>query len=312
MGSVDCVLLNPAIDHVMEVNDFHAGGTFMSMASRIFPAGKAISVAVGLNALGNEPRVLAVVGKEEKWLYDEWLSGVGIDRLLFPVDGATRRHVTVVDPASGKTTHLREPGFRVDANVAGAVIDAVDASLVVLSGSFPPGLDGGAARQMVASLGSRGIKTVVDTSGEPLNAIAVDGRATAIRVNEQELEAITSGSEAGVEAIAKRAAELLHGDTSLVAVTRGQEGAILAMKDMVLEAWVDQVPAGKHRGGTVGAGDAFMAGLVDGLVKGRGLEGLARGAVAAATASLLAPGPGALAVSDRDAILPRVALRRLT
>ncbi|MBN2150094.1 MAG: hypothetical protein JW839_01485, partial [Candidatus Lokiarchaeota archaeon] len=74
---VTCILLNPTIDHVHEVEHFKAGGTYKASATRVFPAGKAVSVALGLRALGEAPSVVSLVGRGELGIYEAALGVAG-------------------------------------------------------------------------------------------------------------------------------------------------------------------------------------------------------------------------------------------
>src|SRR5512137_1927033 len=94
--NITCILLNPTIDEIHEIEHFKVGGTFKTKASHVFPVGKTISVALGLRTLGDKPFVIALVGKDDIPRYREFLEGKDIGCHLVPVDGQTRHNMTIV------------------------------------------------------------------------------------------------------------------------------------------------------------------------------------------------------------------------
>jgi fructokinase len=106
-------------------------------------------------------------------------------------------------------------------------------------------------------------------------AVKLAKRADVLKLNECELGQIASwlnsgtlrddGNPADVEGIARRSALLAAAtETSRICVTRGARGAVFWDDGVVTAASTPHVTVQD----TVGAGDAFMAGLMMGLVRG--------------------------------------------
>lgn len=325
MTAITCVLFNPAIDHVLEVPGFRAGGTFQASHTTVVPAGKAISVALGLRLLGHAPRVVALVGARELGTYERFLDDHDLHHELLPVGGETRRHVTIIDPASQATTHVRQAGFHVHGGIVDEILAATcpgPGSIVAWSGSLPPGIPAGATARFINACREAGATTFVDTSGDALRAISTGGTPWCIKINEHELasldgEMARSGigegergnqqDPLGAGAVADRARHLLQGGTSMVAVTLGKAGAVLATARGTLYGRIDP-GACPPPSSTVGAGDAFLAAMIDGLVARRDDVEVLRHAIAVATASTLTRVAGTFDPDVARSLLPRVAI----
>ncbi len=330
---VTCILLNPTIDHVHEVEHFKAGGTYKASTTRVFPVGKAISVALGLRALGDEPTVIALVGKEERGIYKASLDAADISASLIPVDGRTRRNVTIVDTAEHTVTHVREDGF-----IAGEDrLEAVEATIdrlprvnerwIVLSGSIPPGLPADAVARLVMRCMKLGFKVFLDSSGPPLKESVARCKPRVLKINEAELGYLTgrrdddtervrsdSATELGMDdrtgRIASDARALLGGELATVAVTMGAAGAILACEEGTWQGALDGT-ANLEVVDTVGAGDAFFAGMIHAMAGGLDPPGILVEAISCATAKLLVHGAGAFSTADQLRFRPMVHVRRI-
>ncbi|PZR53747.1 carbohydrate kinase [Xylanimonas oleitrophica] len=109
---------------------------------------------------------------------------------------------------------------------------------------------------------------------------AVVPRADLVKASDEDLAWLYPGRTAG-----SAARHLVAAGAGLVVVTRGQDGALAATRERTFE-----VPAVATRvADTVGAGDSFMAALLDGLRRASLLGPAAREALRTAGGSALAP-----------------------
>nr|MDO8087224.1 PfkB family carbohydrate kinase [Candidatus Sigynarchaeum springense] len=333
---VTCILLNPTIDHVHEIEHFKVGGTYKASETRVFPVGKAISVALGLRALGDEPSVISLVGKEEMGIYRATLDSADISASLIPVEGRTRRNVTIVDPAEHTVTHVREGGFTAGAQHLDAIESAIDGlprvdqRWIVLSGSIPPGLPDDAVARLLARCKRLGFKAFLDSSGLPLKEAVARCKPWVLKINEAELGYLAGTRDDDVERgtgtaeprpseadddarngrVGRDARAQLGGGLEVAAITMGAAGAILAREDGtwhgVLESTVDLDVVD-----SVGAGDAFLAGMIHAMAGGLDAPGILVEAISCATAKLLVHGAGTFALADQQRFRPGVRVRRL-
>ncbi len=330
---VTCILLNPTIDHVHEVEHFRAGGTYKASTTRVFPVGKAISVALGLHSLGEEPTVIALVGKEELGIYRASLEEADVSASFIPVEGRTRRNVTIVDTAEHTITHVREGGF----TAGEGQLEAIDAAIdrlprvnerwIVLSGSIPPGMSSNAVARLVTRCSKLGFKVFLDSSGPPLKEAVARCKPWVLKINEAELdylagrrdddaERVPAGPAAGpgtgdrTSHVAGDAGSLLGGGLATVAITMGAAGAILACKEGTWHGVLSSTD-GLDVVDTVGAGDAFFAGMIHAMAGGLDPPGVLVEAISCATAKLRVHGAGAFSSADQQRFRPLVHVRRI-
>jgi sugar/nucleoside kinase (ribokinase family) len=241
---------------------------------RFAGGGQGANVAAWLAALGTDVVLLARVGDDVagREAVAE-LSARGID-VRAEVDGelATGSCVVVVEPG-GERTMLPDPG-------------ANDAPVAVPDGLLGPGdhlhlagyslLRRGSAPGALAALGaarSAGATTSLDPSSAALlgRASFAGVHVDLVRCNEAELRALTGGEDP--EALLALAGE--------VVVTHGEGGA--TWTDGAEAHAVPSEPAAVVD--TVGAGDAFVAGLLSARARGAGpREALSAGCHTAARA----------------------------
>src|SRR5439155_12681203 len=91
------------------------------------------------------------------------------------IGGESRTNLAVIDPTSGEQTEINERGpevteEEVDRFVEKLLYLAQGASMCVLAGSIPPGVDPGVYARLIAELRRLGVLAVLDTDGDPLRA----------------------------------------------------------------------------------------------------------------------------------------------
>lgn len=327
---VTCLLLNPTIDHVHEVEHFKPGGTFKASTTRVFPVGKAISVALGLRSLGEESSVIALVGKEELGIYRASLDEADISATLIPVAGRTRRNVTIVDTAEHVVTHVREEGFIATEEHVAAIelaidrLPRVDDRWIVIAGSTPPGLPDTTIARIVSRCSALGIKTLVDVSGPALKAVVAKSKPWVVKINDAELDELAGrraddtergpGRATDEARVSRDARGLLDRGIAIAGITMGAAGAVMATRD---GTWYGSIPAstGMNAGiqvvNTVGAGDAFFAGMIHAMAEGLEPASILVEAIACATAKVLVHGAGAFPVDEAKRLRRLVQARRL-
>lgn len=304
---IHALTLNPSVDRLLVVPGFARGGHFRAQRVVLIPAGKGINVARCLKALGEEPTAWALVGKRELALYRDDLYRAGIRARLYPVRGNTRQNVTIIDPRKGET-HIREPGFQVaerelelllkDLRLASAQGDAVS-----LSGSFPGGLRGKHLLAMLRSLPGRVFFLDVNHVDLRLDRVPPDACIT-LKINAAEFQEL---ADAKPTAASVKAFMAQFPSLERVVVTNGRKEALWRDSAAALSARPPKVKVKN----AVGAGDAFLAGLLAALAAGHDAEQCLRLAAAAGSASLLEPFVGELNPQSLRDLERKVKIKRL-
>ncbi|MBI4963486.1 MAG: carbohydrate kinase family protein [Desulfomonile tiedjei] len=233
--------------------------------------GTAGNIAYNLALLGESPLILATAGKDfdtyENWLRDHKLPLEGIRRLT---DEFTAGAYITTDKADNQITGFN-PGamkFPCEYSIDGA---SADDTLAIVA---PGNLDDMVTYSRYFK--DRSIPYIFDP-GQSIPALATDriiemltGSMLFIS-NDYELEMVSRGSS-------MQRADLLK-LTGAVITTLAERGAVLSTKDGDVE--IPAVKADRVMDPT-GAGDAFRAGLIKGLVMGKSLPDAAKmGAVCA-------------------------------
>ena len=302
------VALNAAVDKTVSVERLVPGAIHRPVVRSVVAGGKAANVVRAAGHLGLDGAMVAVLGGHAGAWYREALAGRSIDLHEVSVEGETRTCLSVLDEESGGLTEFYEAGVRLDEADWHAVEAALRAAIggdgagtvVALAGSLPPGAPVDGYARLVRLASAAGARAVVDSDGSSL-AAALDERPWLVKVNAAEAETVT-GTSARTEKRADAAvAELRNLGAAIAIVTRGVHGASLSTAD---GGWaLDSLPAA-HRGPwSVGSGDAFLAGFLAGLARGRPAPDALALAGAAGAANAMIPGQGELDPADVERTL---------
>ncbi|HEX4216092.1 MAG TPA: 1-phosphofructokinase family hexose kinase [Candidatus Dormibacteraeota bacterium] len=296
------VTLNAALDvtYRLEAVARHEMNRVEAVASRA--GGKGINVARVLRLLGEDAAVTGLCGGPTGEVIRRDLEAAALTDHLHPIAAESRRTLALVE-RSGATL-LNEPGPEVTPGEWEAFLERYRgllglSSAVVLSGSLPRGLPGDAYAVLAAIAGDGGRPVVLDADGEALRA-GLRGRPRMVKPNADELARLfgeTSSTDpvAGLRGLCAAGAEtavVSLGERGLVALAR--EGAWTARPPRVM------------RGNATGAGDAAVAALTLGLVRGLPWPERLAQAVAVSAAAVLAPVAGEADMRVYRELLPLV------
>jgi fructose-1-phosphate kinase PfkB-like protein len=153
-----------------------------------------------------------------------------------------------------------------------------------------------------------GKKVVLDTSGEGFRQ-AVPAGPWLIKPNADELNEYAGKPLDSPTAILEQArAVLSRYNIHTVVISMGKEGAIFVEGDETVWA----VPPAVEVKSTVGAGDAMVAGIIAGKIRGLGLAECARLATAFSVAAISHIGSGLPSIDAVQSARERITLRQLS
>jgi len=296
------VTLNAALDVSYDVDAVTPGASHRVRGVRARAGGKGINVARVLRGFGHEVLVTGLVGGTTGDLIRANLAAAGLPESLTTIRAESRRTVSVISRATGEATLFNEPGPTVDATEWEQLLDRVgslarSATVVVMSGSLPPGVPPDAYAVLVRAARAGGALSIVDADGSALTD-SLSAQPDAVKPNAAELAAAT-----GIPAPDAAAASLLATGARTVIATFGAEGIVARTPGGSWRAWLDtRIDAVNP----TGAGDACTAAVAAGLAGGSPWPEILTIAVAWSAAAVLTPVAGDVDAADVAHLLPQV------
>ena len=306
------VTLNPAIDQSVAIAGFTAGEVNRVDWEQSDPGGKGVNVASFLADLGLRVAVTGFLGRENAVAFDRLFVQKGMTDAFVRIPGNTRVNVKIIDDVQHRITDINFPGQSASADDVAALRDKLAALLpdhdwFVLSGSVPAGIPVALYGELLKMLKSAGKRVVLDTSGEPLRD-AIREAPFAIKPNIAELEELLGESLPTEAAVVDAARRLVREGIECVVVSMGKQGALFVDVHECLFA----IPPAVAVKSTVGAGDAMVAGLVAGRIRGWSLTDCARLATATAAGALTQLGPWLPTAQTIESLMQQVTVRAVT
>ena len=259
------VTLNAALDKTLEVPNFTPGRRHRTVDQTTMPGGKGVNIARAVKRLGQPVIATGLAGGATGNRIVEELNDAGILNAFVRIREESRTNTAVLDPTTGMHTEVNERGPSVSSHEFELFCEkllylAKGASICVLAGSLPRGIEPDVYATLIGELKRLGVVTMVDTEGESM-LLAVRAEPDVISPNELEAEELVGHEFNDVADRAQAVAEMTR---------LGPAEAIMTVDDgcyaQVLE---DGVPT-LHRvrveeqeaRSSIGSGDAFLAGYV--------------------------------------------------
>lgn len=259
------VTLNPALDYVMRVGSLRYDDINRSESEDIYYGGKGINVSVILSRLGVENEALGFVGGFTGDKLVEMLASDGIKSDFNRLSGGhTRINVKI---KADTELDVNAQGPTVSEEEITALLKKLgeigSGDILVLAGSIPKNLPSDIYERMLAKLQNKGVKFVVDATGDLLKK-CLPYKPFLIKPNHHELGdlfGVETKTDEQIVAYAKKLQEL---GAQNVLVSRGKDGATLIDENGGVTT-VENVE-GKPVS-SVGCGDSMVAGFIAGFIE---------------------------------------------
>jgi 6-phosphofructokinase 2 len=275
-----------------EAEDVRPTDKIRTHGDRVDPGGGGINVSRVLQRLGTATHAIFLAGGQTGRALDGLLGQAELERTWVRTEGETRVSLTVFERSSGQEFRFVPEGpvvtpAELEACERAVEERAVAADYLIASGSLPRGAPDDFYVRMCSATRERGARFVLDSSGAELAAVLERGGAYLVKPSRAELEEVAGRPLSSLADLAIAARALRdNGGAELVAVTMGRDGALLA--DGNGERFLPAVPVDGVS--AVGAGDSFLAAMVQGLTDGQPADQAFRLAVAAGAAAVICPG----------------------
>lgn len=259
------VTFNPALDYVMNVASLASDDVNRALSEKLYYGGKGINVSAILSRLGIPTVALGFIGGFTGEKLRAMMEEDGIKSDFVTLDsGDTRINVKI---KYGKELDINANGPQISADKVSELFKKLEGiksgDYLVLAGSVPKSLPDDIYSKMLQTLAGRGVRVVVDTTGNLLlNALKY--KPFLIKPNHHELGEIFGKKLTSSEEIIRYAKELQRMGAVNVLVSRGADGAILVDESGAVH------PADAVSGrllSSIGCGDSMVAGFVAGMIE---------------------------------------------
>jgi tagatose 6-phosphate kinase len=281
---------NLSLDRTMLVDSLRLGWVHRATETDVRGGGKGVNIARALKNTDTPARIAGIAGGHTGSAVIGLLSDEGFDVTITECAGETRSCLTVL--AGEQTTVFNEAGPHIDVETWDRFETAVaewlaPESVFVCSGSWPQGSPPNAAARLITIAMAMKCVTICDTSGEQLS-LGLAAHPDVVKPNLSEAREVLYGisdesvvSSGGLDSAGAAAKALLDRGPKAVVVSAGAAGVALAGDNGVELIHSPEVSVVNP----IGAGDALVAGIADGLAAGRGLAEAVRWGTAMAAAS---------------------------
>ena len=291
--------MNPALDITTSTDVVRPTDKLRCAAARYDPGGGGINVAHVAAVLGASSMAVFPAGGPAGELVNNLLVAEGLAVHRIPIGGSTRESFTVNETSTSGQYRFVLPGPQLTpAEQAECLLQlrtaAAAASIVVASGSLPPGVPEDFYQQVADVCAEQDAKFLLDTSGGGLKHTS---GVFLLKPSLRELrECLGRELSSEGEQLAGARELIDRGVAENILVSMGAKGALLETADGGLRYPPVEVPPGSG----VGAGDAMVAGVAVGLIRGWSLTESVRLGVAAGAAMLLTPGTAPCTRADTE------------
>lgn len=264
------VTFNPSLDYVVGLDTFREGEVNRSEWEQLYPGGKGINVSMVLKNLEIRNIALGFVGGFTGKEIQRRIKDFGCYTDFVKIkSGNSRINVKI---KADKESEINGQGPDISKKELGELFKKLElieeGDILVLAGSIPTALPEDTYESIMKRLEHRGVKIVVDATGELLLRV-VKYQPFLIKPNNHEL-----GEMFGVvlnerEEIIFYAKRLQEMGARNVLVSMAGEGAILVDENSKVHEM--KPPEGIVKN-SVGAGDSMVAGFIAGYLKSQDLQ----------------------------------------
>ncbi|HCM9141712.1 TPA: 6-phosphofructokinase II [Enterobacter hormaechei subsp. steigerwaltii] len=305
MASIYTLTLSPSLDSATMTPQIYPEGKLRCSAPVFEPGGGGINVARAITHLGGKATAIFPAGGATG---EHLVALLADEQVAVDAKDWTRQNLHVHVESSGEQYRFVMPGAKLTDDefrqLEEKVLTIESGSLLVISGSLPPGVKTEKLTALVQAALQRGIRCIVDSSGEALKAALEPGQLELVKPNQKELSALVNRELSQPDDVRTAAEELVRtGKAHRVVVSLGPQGALAVDKT----GFVQVVPPPMKSQSTVGAGDSMVGAMVLKLAQGASLLEMARYGVAAGSAATINQGTRLCSLADTQKIVDYLA-----
>lgn len=278
------ITFNPALDYIIELQNFKTGEINRSEKEYILPGGKGINVSIVLKELGIDSIALGFIAGFVGDEIERSVKNYGIKTDFIKIENSiSRMNVKITTPF--KETAINSKGPLVNEKYIECLYKKIkmikNGDTIVLSGGIPKGVSDDIYQNICEKVVEKDVKIIVDATRDLLQK-TLKYHPFLVKPNQEELGEIFDVKISSKEEAAKYAKILQEKGAKNVLVSMGSDGAILLDENGDL---YDKDAFKIERISTVGAGDSMVAGFIAGYELFHDYEKALQMGTAAATAT---------------------------
>ncbi|HGK4672986.1 TPA: 6-phosphofructokinase II [Kluyvera georgiana] len=281
----------PSLDSATQTPQIYPEGKLRCSAPIFEPGGGGINVARAITFLGGNATALFPAGGATGEHLVTLLQTEHVPVVTIASREWTRQNLHVHIESSGEQYRFVMPGAALHDDEIQAlqtqVLQIPPGSLLVISGSLPPGVSLLQFVALIRAAQQHGLRCIIDSSGEALTAALEIGNIELVKPNQKELSALVQRDLSQPDDVRNAAQELVRsGKAHRVVVSLGAQGALA----VDAHSCVQVVPPPIKSQSTVGAGDSMVGAMTLKLAENASLQDMVRYGVAAGSAATLNQG----------------------
>ncbi len=260
------VTLNAAVARTLVVPSLTLGHRHRAPESVTLAGGKGINVARSLRTLGVPVLATGFVGGRNGDAIRDGLSEAAIPFDLVEIEQHSRTSTAIIDPMAGMQTEINEYGPEVSTAETREFSRRLEhlmeyATAVVFAGSVPPNLEESFLVGLVRRARERGLYTVVDSPPSTLRA-ALKADPSLVSPNQHEAESVVGFDFIEGGDFPRGLSRLVELGAEGACITSREGHSYLTTADGIVSALAPNIESVS----TIGSGDAYLAGLLAGLL----------------------------------------------
>ncbi|MGB3633851.1 MAG: 1-phosphofructokinase family hexose kinase [Rubrobacteraceae bacterium] len=260
------VTLNAAVARTLVVPSLTLGHRHRVQESIALAGGKGINVARSLRTLGVPVLATGFAGGRNGDAIRDGLSEAAIPFDLVEIEGHSRTSTAIIDPTVGAQTEINEYGPEVSQAESREFSRRLEhlmeyATAVVFAGSLPPNMEESFLVALVQQARERGLYTVVDSTPTVLRA-ALKASPSLVSPNQHEAESVAGFDFIEEDDFPRALARLVELGSDEACITLSEGHSYLTSDDGMVCVRAPKVETRS----TVGSGDAYLAGLLAGIL----------------------------------------------
>ncbi|POP47252.1 6-phosphofructokinase II [Superficieibacter electus] len=291
MVKIYTLTLAPSLDSATLTPQIYPEGKLRCSAPVFEPGGGGINVARAITFLGGKATAIFPAGGATGEHLVNLLADEQVPVQAIETTDWTRQNLHVHVESSGEQYRFVMPGASLTDDefrqIEERVLEIEENSLLVISGSLPPGINVERLVQLVKAVQQHRIRCIIDSSGDALAAALAVGNIELVKPNQKELSALVQRELTQPDDVREAAQEIVRSGKALrVVVSLGPQGALAVDGDNCVQV----VPPPVKSQSTVGAGDSMVGAMTLKMAENATLEEMVSYGVAAGSAATINQG----------------------